>query len=44
MTPRVQSWIQEVRNGEINYLELGTIHKGRLLKGVGRGGHQEEIY
>ena len=23
---------------------LGTIHKGRLLKGVGRWVHQKEIY
>jgi hypothetical protein len=23
---------------------LGTIHKGRLLKGVGRGVYQKEIY
>ena len=33
MTPRVQSWIQEVRNGEINYLELLVfpIYKPRLI-------------
>ena len=24
--------------------QLGTIHKGRLLKGVGRWVHQKEIY
>ena len=26
------------------YFHLGTIHKGRLLKGVGRWVHQKEIY
>ena len=26
------------------YSKLGTIHKGRLLKGVGRWVHQKEIY
>ena len=33
MTPRVQSWIQEVGNGEINYLELLVfpIYKPRLI-------------
>ena len=29
---------------EVEFEFLGTIHKGRLLKGVGRWVHQKEIY
>ena len=28
----------------VYHFRLGTIHKGRLLKGVGRWVHQKEIY
>ena len=38
----VRAWVSMVSRNTC--LIIGTIHKGRLLKGVGRWVHQKEIY
>ena len=39
--PKPMDTLQEIAS---QVFQLGTIHKGRLLKGVGRWVHRKEIY